>query len=263
MKTTNNKGFFSEIDWGVFAILLSMVIFGLLALIPYGLTLEGQQFEIDLIPSLLPQFLAQVILYSILIILGMQLGRKIDLGTPIIQGWLEGNPTRTSWKPLLTSILLGLVAGGLMIILDLFIFVPRLEAQLQLAGETVHPAPWQGFLAAFYGGIVEEILSRYFLLTLLAWLGSLIFRSKDRQPSSAVMWVSILISGLIFGLGHLPTAVKMGISLTPLYIIRTLVLNGVGILYGWLYWKKGLESAMAAHFGTDLMVHVLGVVLIA
>lgn len=262
-KSTAKKSYLSKINWKVFAVLLGMVCVGLLALIPYGLSLAGQQFEISLIPSLLPQFLVQVVLYSVLILAGMRLGSEVGLGTPLLGSWLERGTDQKRWKSLLTSSLLGAAAGVVMILLDLFLFVPHLEAQLELAGEAIRPPAWQGFLASFYGGIVEEVLSRYFLLTLLAWLGSLIFRKVDGRPSAAVIWASILISGLIFGLGHLPTAAGMGITLTPLYVLRTLILNSVGILYGWLYWRKGLVSAMASHFGTDLVVHVLGTLLIA
>ena len=52
------------------------------------------------------------------------------------------------------------------------------------------------------------------------------------------------------------------IELTPLYVVRSLVLNGVGILHGWLYWQRGLESAMLAHFSTDIAVHVIGALLL-
>ena len=72
------------------------------------------------------------------------------------------------------------------------------------------------------------------------------------------MWVVIIVAGLIFGIGHLPASAAMGIELTPLYIVRSLVLNGIGILYGWLYWQRGLESAMLAHFSTDIAVHMIG-----
>ena len=77
------------------------------------------------------------------------------------------------------------------------------------------------------------------------------------------MWTSIIISGLIFGLAHLPSLTAMGLTVTPLIVLRALFLNAVGIVYGWLYWKRGLGHAMAAHFSTDLMVHVLGALLLA
>jgi hypothetical protein len=36
------------------------------------------------------------------------------------------------------------------------------------------------------------------------------------------------------------------------------VLNGIGgIVFGWLYWRNGLESAMTAHFSADIVVHVM------
>ena len=45
--------------------------------------------------------------------------------------------------------------------------------------------------------------------------------------------------------------------LTTLIIIRAVVLNGLlGLAFGYLYWKRGLESAMVAHFSADLLLHV-------
>jgi len=62
---------------------------------------------------------------------------------------------------------------------------------------------------------------------------------------------------VLFGLGHLPATANI-LPLTPLVITRAVVLNGVGgVIFGWLYWKRGLESAMVAHFSADLILHVL------
>lgn len=252
------KSFFSSVNWSFFGILLGLVAIGLLALIPYGLTLSGEDFS----SSLIPQFFVQILLYGVLILIGTQLGRVIGLGAPILEKIISREQPDGTTRAFLNPVLCGFSAGLLMILADVYLFAPRLQEQLQAVGETVHPPAWQGFLASFYGGIVEEVMMRLFLLTLLAWLGSLISRTAEGKPSAAVMWISILISGLIFGLAHLPTLAAMGITLTPLFIIRTLVLNAVGLYYGWLYWKRGLVYAMAAHFATDLMVHVLGTLLL-
>ena len=249
-------------NWRLFGVLLTMVAFGLLALIPYGLTLEGQTFSVEMIPQLIPQFISQIVLYAILIWVGVKLGQKIGLGAPVLEGWLTGGKGLIAAKRIGIMILTGLGAGLLMILLDVYVFAPQLETQLQALGETVRPSAWQGFLASFYGGIVEEVMTRLFLLTLLAWLGSKVSHTEDGKPTPVVMWIAILIAGLIFGIGHLPTAAAMGIQLTPVYILRTLALNSVGIIYGWLYWKRGLESAMLIHFSTDIMVHVLGAILL-
>ncbi|MCK7526806.1 MAG: hypothetical protein MZV64_59015 [Ignavibacteriales bacterium] len=51
---------------------------------------------------------------------------------------------------------------------------------------------------------------------------------------------------------------RLLIPLTPLVITRAIVLNGLaGIGFGWLYWKRGLEFAMIAHFSADIVLHVL------
>ena len=61
---------------------------------------------------------------------------------------------------------------------------------------------------------------------------------------------------VVFGAGHLPTTATV-LSLTPLLIARALVLNGIGgIVFGWLYWKRGLLAAMLAHFSADIVLHV-------
>jgi membrane protease YdiL (CAAX protease family) len=240
-----------------------MVTFGLVALIPYGLTLAGQTFSVEMLPQLLMQFIGQIMLYSVLILTGMKLGPKIGLGAPLLEGWTKGEKLSFNPKAIGFVILLGMVAGIAMIVLDVYVFAPQLETQLQALSETVQPPAWQGFLASFYGGIVEEVMMRFFQLTLLAWIGSKFSHTSDGSPTSVVMWIAILISALLFGVGHLPTVTAMGVELTPLYVIRTLVLNGVGILYGWLYWKRGLESAMLAHFSTDIIVHVFGAILLS
>ena len=149
-----------------------------------------------------------------------------------------------------------------MLLLDIYAFAPRLEAELPALDRDIRPPAWQGFLASFYGGIVEEVMMRLFLLTLLAWLGSKLSHTADGRPTTIILWAATIITGLIFGIGHLPAAAAIGIQLTPLYVVRTLVLNGVGVIFGWLYWRRGLESAMLAHFSTDIVVHVFGALLL-
>ena len=65
-----------------------------------------------------------------------------------------------------------------------------------------------------------------------------------------------LLVALIFGLGHLPTALKLT---TPsgFEITRILLLNGIpGLVFGWLYWSRGFWTAILAHFVADLVIHV-------
>jgi membrane protease YdiL (CAAX protease family) len=41
-------------------------------------------------------------------------------------------------------------------------------------------------------------------------------------------------------------------------VIRTVLLNSLaGVLFGWLYVRRGLEAGMLAHFAGDLVLHVI------
>lgn len=68
------------------------------------------------------------------------------------------------------------------------------------------------------------------------------------------MWTAIVISTVLFGLGHLPVTAALTV-ITPLVVARAIVLNGIGgLVFGWLYWKKGLEYSIVAHFAADIVL---------
>jgi len=146
--------------------------------------------------------------------------------------------------------------------LEFFYFQPAMMNELgdsatALNLQTSQPAAWKGFLASFYGGIAEEIFLRLFVMSFLVWLGHFLSKKADGKPTGGVFWTANLLAAVLFGLGHLP-ATSLLIPITPLIIVRAILLNGlIGVVCGWLYWKHGLESAMIAHFSADLVLHVL------
>jgi membrane protease YdiL (CAAX protease family) len=94
-------------------------------------------------------------------------------------------------------------------------------------------------------------------MSLLAWLGAFINQTKDGKPTAIIFWIANILAAILFGIGHLPAA-SLILPLTTLVVIRIVLLNAVGgIVFGWLYQKHGLESAMIAHFSADLVLHVL------
>ena len=102
---------------------------------------------------------------------------------------------------------------------------------------------------------------RWGVMGLVVWLVQRLARRRARReapgmpspvPGAAVAWIGILVAALLFGAGHLP-AVSMLAELTPLLVLRTVGLNMIGgIVYGWLYWRRNLESAIAAHAATHV-----------
>jgi membrane protease YdiL (CAAX protease family) len=111
-----------------------------------------------------------------------------------------------------------------------------------------------GLLAGvLYGGLTEEVMMRWGLMTLVVWGALRLFargdtraRPHDRR-SSAICVTAIVVVALVFAAGHLPAAAAMA-PLTSLGITRILSLNTIaGMLFGWLYWRRSLEAAMIAH----------------
>ncbi|WP_440988378.1 lysostaphin resistance A-like protein [Haloarchaeobius baliensis] len=114
-----------------------------------------------------------------------------------------------------------------------------------------------------YGGITEELLLRYGLMSVLAFVGWYVTGRRSEGPGSGVMWVAIVISSVLFGIGHLP-ALAQSVGLTPALIARTVLLNAVaGVLLGWLYWHRSLEAAMVAHAAFHVPLVVLSLVQVA
>jgi len=263
-------------NWKIFFILLAASVFGVIAILPYTLALEADALAKMTLPMPLPlllslQVLQNAVLFAIAISIGLFLANRIGLGLPILEAKLAGESVAARIKAiLLPSISLGVAGSILIIALDKFVFAPSLQAQLGSAAnalnlQTAQPAAWKGLLASFYGGINEEILLRLFVLSLLAWLGKFINHTPEGpalsaskgHPTLAVLWTANILAAVLFGLGHLPATATL-IALTPLVIVRAVVLNGLaGIVFGYLYWTRGLESAMLSHFSADLVLHVL------
>ncbi|MCK9152266.1 CPBP family intramembrane metalloprotease [Methanobacterium alcaliphilum] len=226
---------------------------------PYTFTLQAELLENSPVPLyvlLVVQLIQSIVLFVIAIFIGLSLVKKVGLGLPIIEGWLEGKEVKEYLKSILgISIGLGILAGVLIIGIDyLFSFA---GVSINITQASINPPAWQGFLASFYGGINEEILLRLFLMTLIAWIIFKIRKTTEGTPTNIGMWLAIILAAIIFGAGHLPAVMSLT-TLTPMVIIRTILLNAVGgIIFGWLYWKKGLESAMVSHFSADIVLHVI------
>ena len=243
-------------DWRVFACLLAASVVGQIAVIPYAFTLlsvSAKPMPVPLPVAVAIQIVWGTILSAVVILLGLWMATQLGLSTPWLKAWLDGRfcmqrfaRTVTFWG------LFGALGGAVVFALDRYAFAILVQP---ITPFQQTPPLWQRVLVAFYGGINEEIYLRLFLMTLVIWLWSKI--RKHPTPTRLQTWTAIIAVSVVFGLGHLPMTAQF-MPITPVVVIRAIVLNGVlGILYGWLYWRKGLESAMLAHFSTDIMLHVL------
>ncbi len=262
METTSGSSMMTTrvFDWRLFLILGILGILASFLIIPYSMALDNQTGQIQ--PSILiaGQACSGMLLLP-LIALGLLAGHKVDLGSPILQSILNHRSVKDfAGKALLWGFVLGLIGGGVIIGIST-VSEPLLKAEYVRLGlespEVQTPAPWQGFLAAISAGITEEVLMRLFLMTGLIWLGRLIWHTPDGKPRRWIVWTANIASALGFGLLHFPLAFSLGLG-TPFNLLHILLMNGLaGVLFGWLYERHGLESAIMGHFSTDLMLHVL------
>lgn len=239
-----------SVDWVLFALLTGAGVVGVLAVLPSQLV--GRELDRSL-PSLVGTAVGvNGLLVGAAVLAGLTLGPRAGFAVVgSMPGGLAGYVAVAA---------LGALVGAVLVVLDLRVFAALLpddagETSADVAGE--RPGPLLGALASLYGGLTEELLVRFGLVSLLAWAGWRLLAPGASAPPGPVAWGAIVLATLAFGAGHLPaTAGRFG--LTPATVARALVLNGLaGLVFGWLYWTGGLLAAMVAHTVADLVVHAV------
>lgn len=227
------------------------------AVLPYVLqTIPGVAERIRLPFPLLAllQAVQAFVLLGLLAFAGLRMGHRVGLGSPLLRSLLARQaPQWARLRPGLATVV-G-VGAGLAVIGGSAVLDPLLPAPLHpIADPGAGRSALNGLLASFYGGIAEELQLRLFLMTLLVWP---LARFARRDVAAPGYWAAIGGAALLFGIGHLPAAAAIW-GLDGAVVARTLLLNGIaGVAFGWLYWKRGIEMAMLAHFSADIVLHVL------
>lgn len=257
-------------DWRLALILLIAALVGLASTIPLMMEwlprLMGPQEQAKLrefplpIPVIFLLGLVQnTLILGAAIVCGLALGRKVGLGAPELEAWRAGGVGAIRpglGRRLAAAAAIGLVTGLLLIGVDALVLLPR--AGVGLANWMAGIPLWKRLLAGlFYGGIVEELLVRLFVVTALVWAIGKLWRTTRGSPAPGAVWAAIAIAAILFAAGHLPVASRLG-ELTPWLVARVLMLNGIaGVVYGWLYTRRGLEAAVVAHAATHLPLQIL------
>jgi len=254
-------------NWKVFLVLVGLVVPAAIAIVPFSVHQLNAYSETGTnVPGweiLTLNNLVNGLIICVLGVIGLLITNRIGLGMPFVEGWAKREPFRYRFR---RAIALGWIAGvGFAVaylILQNWVFGPPMLALFDEIGYTVPEEaltpPLYGLLAAFSAGVTEETLLRLFGLSLLAWLGGLLFQESDGRPTLAVLWIANLFFALAFGAAHLPVAEAMGWPINTLIVTRTLVVNGIsGLVLGWLFWTFGLETVMLAHFFGDVVIYTL------
>lgn len=177
------------------------------------------------------------------------LGRRVDLGWPPIDGWDREAPSPTRARRALVSATLLGTAAGLCLGIAAAVFKDTSAMR-----ETRDPTVLAAVLASIGAGIYEEVWFRLGAMTMFAWMLTRLSALADSRR--AVVWSANLLAAALFGAAHLPLASTLT-TLTPTLIVFVLAANGiVGVICGWLYWRRGLFAAIVAHTTVDLILKV-------
>ncbi len=194
--------------------------------------------------------------------LGLLVARRIGLGAPYLESWLEGaappaEPFSSIFRP---AILWATVTAAIAFGVDFFFLyalgvdypAPEIHARIDVA-------PWRSGLASFWAPWGEEILDRLFLLSLVAWLGMLLTRVRGGgRGRTAWLWIANVATAFFFGWYHISNEAMFAEVVPALVQVRTvLIIFPVGLAFGWLFFRRGLEAAILAHFVIDIEVHFI------
>jgi len=179
---------------------------------------------------ILIQMLSSVIFAAVFAAAGAALAPRIGF-----RACLADVPIKTNvfWKVLKRQLAYG-ASMGLAGAAVAYLIAPDFIAYL-----TIYP-----FGSRLFGGLTEEVIIRWGMMTMITWILLRIFQKRSETPKKVVIWSGILLSQILFAIGHIPALIHFGIT-NPIWSVFTIFV--VSLPWGWLFWKQGLESAFAAH----------------
>lgn len=203
-------------------------------------------------------------------LLGAYAAPRVGLRSHVLD---RGEADDGAWRAVRSEVrlaaVLGVLSGVAILLLDAalapFVATDLSQSAVGAGGATAFDVLAYAPVRFLYGGVTEELLVRFGLMSVVALVGWAVSGRRAGGPGAGVMWVAIGVSAVLFGVGHLP-ALAQSVSLTPALVARTILLNAVaGGVFGWLYWRRSLEAAMIAHvaFHLPLVALSLGQVALA
>lgn len=235
-----------------FVALFALGALGILVLIVDGLSNPGQYEELAAEAGLDPEtivVLASVqssVLLAIAVAVGMYAGPRLGFTSRVYERANDSSgllsASREDIRPGLAG---GVAVGGMLLLAEVVS-----QRFLDLGGPemTVERLVQSIPFRLLYGGITEEVLLRWGVMSLIAFVLWRLTGSSRRGPSPGIAWTAIIVSAVAFGVAHLPAAAGIYGALTAEVVAFIVVANSLGGgVFGWLYWKHSLETAMIAH----------------
>ena len=239
---------FNELYWRRIIAIFGLGFLGVLSSLPVTpklIEITGQEPPIPIPVIQAASVLQSSILLLGMVFLGAWLTPKLNLGTPILDFFLRGRKNDLKLKKIILPSAFGGALGGTLIILFYNFSSPALPPEFV---ENGNKFTLPLITKLLYGGVTEEILVRWGMMSLFTWI---CYRTIQRSDSSIKTYnfvLGIFASAILFGALHIGAANILSPVLTIQLIFYIIIANSIfGILAGFLFWKNGLESAIIAH----------------
>lgn len=211
--------------------------------------------------QLLIAAVSPTMLVAIFSAVGAIFAPPLGLRSHIVERFTSNTPVFANIRSELPiALVVGVFCGIGLVVYDLVTrpFLPPMKAGAEQFVEAVSHTTFVSALATMlYGGITEEVLIRWGLMSLFAWVGWKLTQRGSGLPQPVVMWIAISLAAILFGVGHLGAAATV-YELTPFVIARTIAGNALfGIVFGWIFWRRSLEAAMIAHATGHLTLTII------
>lgn len=175
---------------------------------------------------------------------GAVLSLRTGLNAPLIEGVIQATAVLNSFQSMLLPMFLYTVLG---LVIFLFLYYGVVESILDSHSFQVMSRLRTALGAdgcVLYGGVTEEIIARWGLMNLIVFFTMLF----GIQHNDLIMWISIIICGLVFGVGQAPVYLAAG-CLSSRRLIYSIVLLYLcqSLIFGFIFWQYGIFAAIMSH----------------
>ncbi len=194
------------------------------------------------------------IILSFAVFVGIALAPKTSLSSPVAEAWARGERLIPALIPQVVAGLVGGLVGGIAILSSWLLWKPFLPLEFVTRAERLNRL-LPVLTRLLYGGITEELLLRWGVMTVLVWAAWHLLQRGQGKPRAFCFVSAIIVSSAVFGLGHLPLVFALGVKFSLSVDSYIVIANSVfGLIAGYLYWKKGLEAAIVAHMFAHVVI---------
>jgi hypothetical protein len=204
-----------------------------------------------------------MVVMLVAVLLGSAAAAPFGKGAPVADAIGSGRaPGAAEWRRLALAPLVGAGAGGALLVALVWAAAREPALAARLAPRTGQAA-WMPWALAFESAVIEEIVLRLGLMSVVAWLVARLAGAGNDGDRPVVLWTAVAVSTLAFGLVHLPAWLEVA-EPTAFLIATVLLFNGgAGVVLCLVYWRWGLLAAILCHTAADLVVQTLGPALLA